>query len=138
MSLHSSRNIFNKYGAQLSIVPSAHCAAATTKSTGTYSLRHFLSSLNTMIFVDMLVVASLMRLIMIPHDPLSVPYVFFISSVNSFSFVLSLRNCMGISPHGGSPVIYVMSSTSIDMGSSTHRYPPWVTAIRCLTQLVMS
>jgi len=54
-----------------------------------------------------------MHLIMILRDPFYVPYVFFISSASAFSFVLSSRNYAGVSPQGGIPVMYVMSSTSI-------------------------
>jgi hypothetical protein len=91
-----------------------------------------------MSLVANLVVASLMHLMMIPCDPLSMSHVFFISSSNALSFVLSSWYCVILSPQDGSPVIKEMSSTSIETGISTHRYPPWVTSIIFLMQLFTS
>jgi ABC-type Fe3+-siderophore transport system permease subunit len=113
-SLQSSRNGFNKYGAQLSVVPFVHCVAVVTTSAGTSFFRHFLSNLHAMIFVVILVATSLIHLIMILRDPLYVPYFFFISSASAFSFVLSSRNYVGVSPCVGSPMMYAMSSMSIE------------------------
>jgi hypothetical protein len=131
--LQSSRNRFSKYRAQLSVVPSTHCVASAKTPTGNSSLRHFLSNLHAIIFGAILFVASLICLIMIPRDPLCLPYFFFISSSNAFSFDLSSRSCVGSSPHDGSPVMYAIISTFIQMSFSSHRYPPWVTSISFLT-----
>jgi hypothetical protein len=117
------------------VVPSTHCVATTTTPAETSSLWHYLSNLHAIIFVAILVVNSLIHLIMILCDPLSVPYFFFISSTSALSFVLSSRNCAGSSPRDGIPVMYVIISTSIETSCSSHRYPPWVTAISCLMQL---
>jgi hypothetical protein len=118
----------------MSVVPSAHYVVAATNSVGTSSLRNFLSNFHSIIFVAILVMTSLIRLMVIPRDPLSVPYFFFISSSSAFSFVLSSRNCVGSSPYDGSPVLYAISSTYIETSCSSHRYLPWVTSISCLMQ----
>jgi hypothetical protein len=60
---------------------------------------------------------------------------FFISLASAFSFVLSSRKCTSASTYDGSLVTYAMNSMSIETSCSSHRYPPWVTAINCLTQL---
>jgi hypothetical protein len=119
----------------MSVVPSAHYVVAATNSVGTSSLRNFLSNFHSIIFVAILVMTSLIRLMVIPRDPLSVPYFFFISSSSAFSFVLSSRNCVGSSPYDGSPVLYAISSTYIETSCSSHRCPPRVNAISCLMQL---
>jgi hypothetical protein len=117
------------------VVPSTHYVAAATTPVGTSSFRNFLSNLHAIIFLAILFVTSLIHLIMILRDPLLVLYFFFISSANAFSFVLSSRNCAGYQPRDVSPLMYAMSSTSIETSCSSHRYPPCVTAISCLTQL---
>jgi ABC-type Fe3+-siderophore transport system permease subunit len=121
--------------AQMSVVPSTHCVVSVTTLEGTSSLQHFLSNLHAMIFVVILVATSLICLIMILRNPLSVPYFFFISSASTFSFVLSSSNCASVSPSDGSSVLYVMRSTSIEKIYSKHRYPLWVTSINFLVQL---
>jgi hypothetical protein len=121
--------MFNKYGA------SVHCVAAAKTLVETSSLQNFLRKLHAMNLMASLVVAPLMHLMMIVRDPLFFPYIFFISSANAFYFVLSSRNYEKLSPRDGIPVRKEMSSASTEKGSSTHRYPPWVTTMSYLTQL---
>jgi hypothetical protein len=116
------------------VVPLAHFAAATTTPAETSSLWNFLSSFYSIICVAILFTASLIRQMMILHDPLSMSYFFFISLASAFSFVLSSGNCVGSSPRDSRPVMYLMSSTSIEMIFSSHRYPPCVISIIFLTQ----
>jgi hypothetical protein len=117
------------------VVPSAHYAIAVTTLAETSSLQHFLINLHAMIFVAILVATSLIRLMMILRDSLSMPYFFFIYLANAFSFVLSSRNCVGSSTHDGKHVMYEMSSTSIETSCSSHKHLPCVTAISFLMQL---
>jgi hypothetical protein len=116
----------------MSVVPLTHYVAVVTTPTEASSLWHFLINLHTIIVLAILVAMSLIRLIMILCDPLLVPYFLFISSASDFSFVLSSRNCTGSMPRDGSPVMCAMSSMSIEMSCSSHRYPPCVTDINCL------
>jgi hypothetical protein len=91
-----------------------------------------------MSLVASLVAASLMLFMMILRDPLSVPYVFFISSPTP-SPLSCHQGTMWDSPlEMADHVINTMSSTSIETGSSTHRYPLWVTSISFLMQLFTS
>jgi hypothetical protein len=116
------------------VVPSTHCVATTMTPVGNSSLRHFLSSLQAMIFVA-ICVDIMILLMMIPCVPWSMLYFFFISSASAFAFVLSSRNCARSMHRDGSPVMCAMSSTSIKTFLSNHISPPCVTAINCLTQL---
>jgi len=104
-SLHSSRNKFDKYSTQLSIIPFTHCATSTMTPIGNSSLLHFLRKLQSMSLVVIHVATSLMHLMMIPRNPLSMPYVFFISSTSAFSFFLLSRYYAGFSPWDERPVI---------------------------------
>jgi hypothetical protein len=106
--------------------------------TVTSSLRHFWSIFHTMILVAIIFVASLILFIMILHKPLSMPYVFFISSTRAFSLVLSSRFYAGLLPIVGRPMMKEMSSTSIDTSSSSHTNPLWRTSNNCFTQLFAS
>jgi hypothetical protein len=118
------------------MVPLAHCATTATTLASTSSLCHFLSILQAMIFVPIFVAASLIRLMMISHVPLSVSYLFLTSSASSFSFVFSSRNCVECIPHDGSHVMCMMRSTSIDTRLSIHMSLPCVMSINCLMQLL--
>jgi hypothetical protein len=85
-----------------------------------------------------LVDASLILLMIIPREPLSVPYVLFIYSERSFYLVLSSRYYARLSSFDGRPVMKAMSSTLMDTGSSNHKNPLWRTPINCLMYLFTS
>jgi hypothetical protein len=112
-----------------------HYTIAAITPASASSLQHFLKSFQDKNFVSNIVVVSLIMLIMIPREPLSVPYVFFISSARDFSLVLSYKYCSGFSPSVGNPVVYAFRYTSIDIGVSIHRIPPCTNATSCFTQL---
>jgi hypothetical protein len=120
------------------MVSFVHCATTVTSPTGTSSSHHFLRILHAMSFVAIWVDASLILLMMIPSDPLSVPYFFFISSSREFSLICSSRYCVGLSPIDERHVMNEISSTSMETGSSIHRKSPWRTSINCLMHLSTS
>jgi len=119
----SSKNKFSKYGIELSKVPFAHYAVAAITHAGASSLRYFLINLQSIKLVANIIIDSMILLIIIPRDSLSVPYVFFISSIRAFSFVLSSKYCSGFSPFVGRPEISAIKFMSIDTSLSIHGIP---------------
>jgi hypothetical protein len=119
----------------MSMVSFVHCNATVTTLVGTSSLWYLHRNLHSISFVAIPMATSLILLMMILHDPLSIPYIFFISSMRAFSFVLSSRYYMGLFPIDGRPVMNAMSSTLMEIGSSIHKNPPWRTSINYLMQL---
>jgi hypothetical protein len=99
----------------------------------TSSLWNFLSSLQANIFVPNCIVTLLIHLIIMPLVPLSVLYIFFISSTNVFSLDLSSRINAGYIPRVGGPIIYVISLTVMGKGLSNHTSPPCATSSSFLT-----
>jgi hypothetical protein len=126
------------YGLQLSRVPFTHYVTAAITPSGTFSLRHFIRNLHAITFISILFIGSLILLITIPLDPLTVPYVFFISSARVFFLVLSSKYFSGFSPLVGGLVICVIRSMSIYMGLSNHKIPPCTNSTNSLMQLFMS
>jgi hypothetical protein len=120
------------------MLPFVHCTTAATTPVGTSSLQHLRRNFHAISFVSILVAASLILLIIIPCEPLSIPYVFFVSSTRDFSLVLSSRYCVRFSPIDGRPVIKEMSSTSMEMSYYNHKNPSWRTSINFLMHLFTS
>jgi hypothetical protein len=120
------------------MVPFTHCVVVMTTPVGTSSLQNLCNNLHAISFVAILVVVSFILLIIIPHKPLYIPYVFFISTTKYFSLVLSLKYYVGLSPIDGRPVMKEMSSMSMEMGSFNHKNSPWRTSIYYLKKLFTS
>jgi hypothetical protein len=77
----------------MSRLPFAHYTATAITPAGASSLQNFLNNLHAINLFINRVDVSLIRLMIIPQDPLSVPYFFFISYAKVFSFVFSSRYC---------------------------------------------
>jgi hypothetical protein len=93
---------------------------------------------HAIILVSSLVAGSLILLIIIPQDPLIVPYVFFISYPRAFSLAYLSIYCLGFPPSVGRHVIVAIRTTLIYIILSIHRIPPCNNANNCLTQLFIS
>jgi hypothetical protein len=105
--------------------------------TGTSSLWLFLSNLQAKIFVPNCVAELLIHLIIMPLIPLTVPYLFFISSASNFSLDFSSRINARSIPRVGKPVICAICSTIMGTGFSSHMSPPCVTANNFLMHVVV-
>jgi hypothetical protein len=116
----------------------AHYNVVVTTHVGTSSLWHLHSILHAINFVSILVVASRIHFIIIPREPLFVPYVLFISYVRAFSLVLSSRYCARLSPFDDKPVMNAINSMLMETSSSNYKKDPWRTTINRLTHMFTS
>jgi len=101
------------------------------------SLQNFLRNLHSTSFISILFTGSLILFITIPLEPLTVPYVLFISSAGVFVLVLPSIYYLGFSPLVVRPVIFLIRSTSMNMGLSNHKIPPCTNSNNFLMQLFM-
>jgi hypothetical protein len=81
--------------------------------------------------------ALLILLIMMPLVPLEVPYFFFISSANAFSFDLSSIISARSIPWVSNPMICGLRSIVMGTGLSSYMSPPCATAKNCLMHVVI-
>lgn len=133
MSRQSIKNWFNKYGAQLNITTFAHYATAAITPASASSLWDFLKHLHDINLLANLVTLSLMYFITIPVFPQVVSNCALTCSIISFLCALLSRYSLGYALTMGSDVILEINATSIYIGLSILRMPPWTRVTSYLT-----